>query len=83
MPKKTGFVTAKVSIRKSQLEWIKKNHYNLSAVVREYLDEFIRTMEKTKEGIAVPAWVKALDKDALRERMRQNPKLKSIIAEDD
>ena len=80
--KKTpNMVKTAISIKKEQLEWIEKNHYNLSSLTRAYLDEFIRTMTKTKEGIVVPAWVKMADKKTFKEMAKKNPRLKKIVGD--
>lgn len=72
-------VKASVEIEKDQRDWLKKNNYSLSPLVRQYLNEFIGTMERTKQGIAVPAIVKAADDDTIRERLKKNPKLRHLV----
>ena len=78
--KNPNLVTTSVSLERGQLEWLEKNHYNLSSLTRAYLNEFIQTMEKTKT-VVIPAWIKAADMEELKERAKKNPRLKRIVGE--
>ncbi len=77
--KKPRLAEAIVTVREDQLEWLKKNRYDLSSLTQAYLDEFIRSIEKTKKGIVVPAWIKVASKETIRERARKNPRLKRFL----
>lgn len=78
--KKSRMTRTSINIEKSQLEWLEKNHYNLSSLTRAYLNEFISTMEKTK-SIMIPAWIKMKSMKTLKARAKKNPRLKSIIGD--
>jgi hypothetical protein len=77
--KRPGLVRTSISIRKSQHDWLEKNHYNLSSLTRAYLDEFISVMSKAKKGIVVPAWIKMADEKTFQRRARKNPRLRYLV----
>lgn len=68
-----------VHVREDQLEWLKKNKYSLDDIVRTYLEEFIRSMDKTKKGIVIPAMIKAPSDMELIDQIKKNPKLRHLI----
>lgn len=82
MPKKNPPTKITITIEKEQLDWLEKNKYNLSALVRTYLKEFIPSLEKTKKGIVIPAFIKAPNDEALKEKLRKNPKFRHLVKDD-
>lgn len=76
--KKAKLIETSIKIEESQLEWLKKKNYDLSKVVRDYLNEFIASIDKTK-SIVVPAFIKAPDNETLKKRMMENPRLRKLL----
>lgn len=68
-----------ISIDPQQLEWLERNNYKLDELVHRYVNELMRSIEKTKEGVVIPAFVKAPSDDVLKEKLKKNPKLRHLV----
>lgn len=75
-----GTVKVQVTIDRDQLAWLQKNKFDLSFLVHAHLKELIRSIEVTKQGIAVPAAVlKTPDDDTLRKKLKKTPHLRRVL----
>lgn len=79
--KKPAIEKATVEIEKSQLDWLKKNKYNLNSLVRSYIKELIDSVDKTKQGIVIPAMIKAPTDNQLRKRLKKTKRLSHLAEE--
>ncbi len=66
-----------IYIEKKQLEWLEKNHFNLSSLIRSYLRELIPAIEGTR-NVMFPVYYKNKSPSTFRRRAKKNPRLKEV-----
>ena len=74
---KLDLTRTSIYIEKKQLEWVERNHFNLSSLVRSYLRELMPAIDSTK-NLLVPVYIKNKSESTFRRRAKKNPRLKEV-----